>query len=52
MKMTCYTADIIGEPKPDNEIERVVWLHYADINDVSPVDQIIFDDLYNKRLIR
>ena len=51
VQMTCYTADFIGELKLDNEIERVVWLNYSDRKDVSPVDQIIFDDLLDKGLI-
>ncbi|WP_345637808.1 NUDIX hydrolase [Rugosimonospora acidiphila] len=45
VRMTCYTADYQGVPRPDNEIEEVVWLGYADRPRVSAVDQIIFDHL-------
>ncbi|MFC6084377.1 NUDIX hydrolase [Sphaerisporangium aureirubrum] len=46
VQMTCYTADHHGTPTPSNEIEEITWLTYADRNRVSPVDQIIFDDLH------
>ncbi len=48
VKMTCYTADFNGTPKPNNEIEEIKWLNYADINSVSAVDKIIFDFLKDK----
>ena len=51
VKMTCYTADFIGTLKADSEISEIVWLTLADINNVSPVDQLIFNDLYNKSLL-
>lgn len=45
VKMTCYSADFVGTIKPNNEIEEIKWLNYADINSVSAVDKIIFDYL-------
>lgn len=45
VRMTCYAADYEGELKPDNEIEEVAWLRYADRYRVSAVDQLIFDHL-------
>jgi len=48
VKMTCYSADFNGVLKPNNEIEEIKWLNYADINTVSAVDKIIFDFLKNK----
>lgn len=45
VRMTCYTASFEGELAPDNEIEEMVWLTYADRDRVSPVDQLIFDHL-------
>jgi 8-oxo-dGTP diphosphatase len=45
VRMTCYTGDYQGTLAPSSEIEEVVWLSYADRDRVSPVDQIIFDDL-------
>lgn len=46
VRMTCYEADCVGEPRPSSEIEEVVWLGHADRARVSPVDQIIFDRLH------
>ena len=51
VKMTCYTAEFTGKLKPDNEIEKIVWLTSADMEDVSPVDKIIIKDLQDKGLI-
>lgn len=51
VKMSCYTADFDGELKADSEISKVVWLTYDDINKISPVDQLIFEDLHDKGLI-
>lgn len=51
VKMSCYTADFVGELKEDSEISKIVWLTYSDIDKVSPVDKLIFDDLYNKGLL-
>lgn len=45
VKMTCYSADFKGTLKPNNEIEEIKWLNYADIDTVSAVDKIIFDFL-------
>ncbi|MEV0621283.1 NUDIX domain-containing protein [Nonomuraea sp. NPDC050404] len=46
VRMSCYSAEYHGVPTPSSEIEEVVWLTYADRDRVSPVDQIIFDDLH------
>jgi 8-oxo-dGTP pyrophosphatase MutT (NUDIX family) len=46
VRMTCYTAAHDGNPAPNNEIEELFWLTYADRPRVSPVDQIIFDHLH------
>ncbi|MEH0935515.1 NUDIX hydrolase [Micromonospora psammae] len=51
VRMTCYTADHRGVPRPDHEIEEVAWLGYADRDRVSPVDQIIFDHLRRRSLL-
>ncbi len=51
VKMSCYMASYIGELKVDSEIEQMVWLKYEDIDKVSPVDKLIFKDLYDKGLI-
>ncbi|MFC5187752.1 NUDIX hydrolase [Actinomadura harenae] len=46
VKMTCYAADYTGTLTPAAEIAETVWLGYADRDRVSPVDQLIFDDLH------
>ncbi|MFI0452192.1 NUDIX domain-containing protein [Actinomadura sp. 6N118] len=45
VRMTCYTGDYSGSLEASSGIDEVVWLSYADRERVSPVDQIIFDDL-------
>ena len=52
VKMTCYTADFEGTLKPSSEIAEIKWLDYSNLNvKISPVDEIIFKDLYDKNLI-
>ena len=51
VKMTCYTADYSGELKADSEIAEIVWLTTADIEDISPVDKLIFAYLNKKGLL-
>ncbi|WP_242893319.1 NUDIX hydrolase [Actinomadura litoris] len=46
VRMTCYTAAYTGDLEASGEIAEVVWLGYADRPRVSPVDQLIFDDLH------
>ena len=51
VKMTCYTADFIGQLQADSEIAEIVWLTTEDIDNVSPVDKLIFTDLKEKGLL-
>ena len=51
IKMTCYTADFEGELQADSEIAEIIWLNYRDIDNVSPVDKLIFMDLNSKGLL-
>lgn len=52
VKMTCYQAEFFGELIPNSEIEEIKWLDYSNLNvKISPVDQLIFKDLYDKHLI-
>jgi 8-oxo-dGTP pyrophosphatase MutT (NUDIX family) len=51
VQMTCYTAEYIGELKASSEIDEIIWLQYKDMDKISPVDKLIFTDLYNKGLI-
>ena len=53
VRMTCYMADFEGELKPDSEIQEMIWLDYSNLNvKISPVDQLIFKDLYEKGFIK
>jgi 8-oxo-dGTP diphosphatase len=52
VRMTCYTADYKGEFKPDAEIEKVDFFTYLQKPMTSPVDHLIFDDLFAKGLIK
>lgn len=51
VRMTCYTARYDGELTPSAEVEKMDWFDYSKRDDVSPVDQLIFDDLKAKHLI-
>jgi len=51
VKMTCFTADYLGKLKAAAEIAEIVWLNSYNINDISPVDKLIFADLKTKDLI-
>lgn len=53
VKMTCYMAEFNGEIKPDSEIQEMIWLDYSNLNvEISPVDKLIFKDLFDKGLIK
>ena len=52
VRMTCYTADYVGEIMPSSEIQDIAYYTYAQKSIVGPVDQLIFDDLKNKGLIK
>lgn len=51
VKMSCYKAEFEGLLKEDSEISEIVWLTYNDIDKISPVDKLIFEDLHNKGLL-
>ena len=52
VKMTCYQAKFFGELIPNSEIEEIKWLDYSNLNvKISPVDHLIYKDLYDKHLI-
>ena len=51
VRMRCYTADYTGELKPCAEVEEIVWLKHEGKTKSSPVDIIIMDWLYNKKMI-
>ncbi len=52
VKMTCYTAEFIGEIKPSSEIQEIRWLNYNNIDIISLVDKLIFKDLYQKGILK
>lgn len=51
VRMTCYTADYTGAIAAASEIEEVVWLDYSGRALSSPVDQIIFDALFEEGIL-
>lgn len=52
VRMTCYTADFDGVLTPTSEIEKMDYFTYADKHRTSPVDHLIFEDLYRKGLLK
>ncbi|GAA4298656.1 NUDIX domain-containing protein [Nibribacter koreensis] len=52
VKMTCYAAKYTGTLQPAHEIEEIVWLTYQDREQVSAVDQLIFDWLLEQGSLR
>lgn len=51
VQMTCYTAGYSGRLAPSGEIEEMVWFTHKDKDKSSPVDNIIFDWLFEKNMI-
>ena len=51
VRMTCYWATYTGELRPAAEIAEVVWLTYRHREQVSAVDQLIFDSLREQGLL-
>lgn len=51
VRMTCYTAAFSGQLAADSEIAEIVWLGYGDMDRVSPVDRLIFEDLRARGLL-
>ena len=52
VKMTCYIANFTGKIQPSSEIQEVRWLGYNDLNLISPVDRLIFKDLFENGFIK
>lgn len=52
VRMTCYRADYIGEIISDSEIESVDFFSYKQKSQVGFVGQLLFDNLYEKGLIK
>ena len=49
--MQCYAADFKGTIAAAAEIAEVAWLTNQDRDKISPVDQLIFDELVKQDLI-
>jgi 8-oxo-dGTP diphosphatase len=52
VNMSCYTAAYSGNLQPSAEIEEMRWMTYADIDEVSQVDILIFEHLKEQFLLR
>lgn len=52
VKMTCYMAEFQGKIEASSEIQEIRWLDYSNLNIISPVDKLIFKDLYENKLIK
>ena len=50
--ITCYMADFSGELCPAAEISKFEWLNYSDIDKLSIVGKLIFNDLHDKGYIK
>lgn len=51
VKMTCYAANYSGALQASAEIESLHWLNYADRDQVSEVDKLIFESLKQHDLL-
>jgi 8-oxo-dGTP diphosphatase len=51
VKIACYSADFIGELKPNAEIEELAWLNHKDSDRYSLVAKIIMDWLLLEGMI-
>lgn len=51
VRMTCYQADFKGHLRPSHEIDQIDFFTYSQKHQTSPVDHLIFEDLYRNNLI-
>lgn len=51
VRMTCYTGKYIGTLTPSAEVGKMDYFDYSQKHLTSPVDHLIFDDLYGKGFI-
>ncbi len=52
VRMTCYSGTYKGKLVANHEIEEIIWLRYEDKNLSSEVDQLVFEYLFDKGLLR
>ncbi len=50
--MSCYNGEYDGILQPNSEIEKYSWLEYEDIDKVSAVGKLIFEDLLQKGYLK
>ncbi len=51
VRMTCYQAKYKGDLSPQNEIDKLQFISYSQIDLTAPVDHLILNDLHSKNLI-
>lgn len=51
VRMTCYFAEVEGEPQPASEIEEMAWLSYEERVRTSLVSRMIFGKLHEMDLL-
>ncbi|MFH0837566.1 MAG: NUDIX domain-containing protein [Candidatus Aenigmatarchaeota archaeon] len=51
VKMTCYTGDFSGSPKPSGEIEKLLWITSENIQEATPMGKLVITSLKEKALI-
>lgn len=51
VRMACYTAKYTGKLTPSAEIAELEFFPYSSKHRCSPVDGLIFDDLFAKKII-
>lgn len=52
VRMSCYAGDYAGTLAASSEIDEFAWFSYADRPRVPPVDQLLFDDLWDAGQLR
>ncbi len=51
VKLTCYKADLVGQPIPSSEIDEIKWFSTQDTNRTTPTGKKVISWLYEKDLI-
>ncbi len=51
LRETCYTAEYVWELSPQAEIEEIGWFDYDAKTTLTPLGQLLWDDLRTRKLI-
>lgn len=51
VQITCYSAEIDGDPEPNNEVDELAFFSYSDKDKITDSGKILFDELRDKELI-